>query len=112
MEEYSDSDTPSESEYEPDEDLATGPNLEEVEPDEDVEPELSAPNHDEYKTFWTPADQLKAQIDATYLQQLHTKIKAHAKIPDPNYRKLPQVWPASLSDHLGACFQPKAHPTI
>ena len=94
METYSDSDTSSESECESDKDPTPESNLEDVEPHEELEPEPSAPNHDEYKTFWTPVDQLKAQIDATYLQQLHRDIKAQAILPEPTYQKLSCSWPA------------------
>ena len=94
MEAYSDSDTSSESEYDSDKDSTLDPNLEEVDPREEVEPELSAPDHDEYETFWTPADQLEAQINASYLRQLHTNIKAQAELPNPTYQKLPRAWPA------------------
>jgi hypothetical protein len=96
MEEYSDSDTSSESEGDPDGDPTIEP---EVDLHEEVEPEPSAPNHDdEYETFWTPADQLNAQINAACLQELHTKIKAQATLPDPTYQKLPRVWPARPFD--------------
>src|SRR5439155_12835863 len=99
MEEYSDSDTSSESECDPDGDPTIETNLDEVDLHEEVEPELSVPNHDdEYETFWTPADQLNAQINATYLQELHTKIKAQATLPDLPYQKLPRVWPARPFD--------------
>ena len=41
---------------------------------------------------------MNAQINATYLQQLHTEIKAQASIPDPTYQKLPRSWPARPFD--------------
>ena len=87
MESYSDSDTSSDSEC--------GSDLEpdnEPDEDEDVQPERSMPpDDDEYETFWTPADQLKAQIDHACLLQLHQDIKARAITPA--YQKLPRAWP-------------------
>jgi len=87
MESHSDSDTSSDSEC--------GSDLEpdnEPDEDEDVQPERSMPpDDDEYETFWTPADQLKAQIDHACLLQLHQDIKARAITP--TYQKLPREWP-------------------
>jgi hypothetical protein len=98
MEICSNSDTSSESECESDRDVPTEPDLDEVGLHEEFEPEPSAPDHDEYETFWTPVDQLNAQINTTSLQELHTKIKAQATLPDPTYQKLPRAWPARPFD--------------
>src|SRR6266576_1120755 len=92
MESYSDSDTSSESEYSSD--LQPDNEPDDDDPIEDVQPERSMPtNDDKYETFWTPADQLRAQIDSACLSQLHADIKARATIPDPAYQKLPRAWP-------------------
>jgi hypothetical protein len=96
MESYSDSDTSSESEYSSDLQPDNQPDNEpdDDDPIEDVQPERSMPtDDDEYETFWTPADQLRAQIDSACLNQLHADIKARATIPDPAYQKLPRAWP-------------------
>ena len=91
MESYSDSDTSSESECDSDleSDNETDDNL-----IEDSQLERSVPtNDDEYETFWTLADQLKAQIESACLARLHSDIKARATIPDPAYQKLCRAWP-------------------
>ena len=41
---------------------------------------------------------MNAQINATYLQQLYTKIKDQASIPNPIYQKLLRSWPARPFD--------------
>ena len=51
MEEYSDSDTSSESEYDPDGGPTTEPDLDNVDLHEEAEPEPSVPDHYEYETF-------------------------------------------------------------
>lgn len=51
MEEYSDSDTSSESEYNLDRGPTTEPDLDNVDPCEEAEPEPSIPDYNEYKTF-------------------------------------------------------------
>jgi hypothetical protein len=91
MENYSDSDTSSESEL----DSVRG-SLAESDDDEtqDLEPEPSE-YYDEYRNVpWNPDAQIKAQLDAVQLEQLHAEIKARAEIPeDPPYPKLPRSWP-------------------
>ena len=63
MECHSDSDSNSESEYDPEYESTIEFDEEEVDQLEDLEPELSVPtHHDEYECHWTPEDQLKAQI--------------------------------------------------
>ena len=94
MEPYSDSDTSSESEYESDEESTTNLNCDEDGQYENVEPEPSVPVDDEFESSpWTPEAQLKAQINAAHLAQLHAEIKARAKVPNPSYPKLPRSWP-------------------
>ena len=67
---------------------------EEVDQPCNLEPEPSVPTYtDEYKCYWTLEDQLKAQINATRLRQLHADIKARAQVPTPAYEKLPRAWP-------------------
>ena len=94
MECNSDSDSNSESDYDPDHESATEFDDDEVDQPCNLEPEPSVPTHtNEYECHWTPEDQLKAQINATRLRQLHADIKAQAKMPTPAYEKLPQAWP-------------------
>jgi hypothetical protein len=103
MENYSNSDTSSESEYESSQGSAAGSDCDE---DENLEPELSA-IHDEYENApWNPEAQLHtqlhaaqlAQLHAAQLAQLHADIKARAELPDPTYRKLLRSWPARPFD--------------
>ena len=92
MENHSDSDTNSESDYDPDYESTIESDEDEVDQPYDLEPESSVPTHiDEYETHWTPEDQLKAQIKAARLAQLHADIKAQARVP--TYQKLPRTWP-------------------
>lgn len=93
MEFYSDSDSDSESDYNSDLESATGSDEEEVDEPNNLEPEPSVHSHNEYECHWTPEDQLKAQINATHLRQLHANIKAQAQVPTPAYEKLSQAWP-------------------
>jgi hypothetical protein len=88
VENYSNSDTSSESEYESSEESTAGSNCDE---DENLEPELSEMIHDEYRNApWNPEAQLQAQ--------LHADIKAGAELPDPTCKKLPRSWPARPFD--------------
>src|SRR2546423_4931688 len=88
MKDYSNSDTSSESEYGSDQESLPESNS------ENLEPELSKTIHDEYENApWNPEAQLQAQLNTTYLAQLHANIKAQAQLPDPIYKKLPWSWP-------------------
>ncbi len=93
MENYSDLDTSSESEYESNQGSIARSDYDEDELSQDLEPELSK-IHEEYGN--APQDlqaQLQAQLDTACLAQLHADIKAQAKLPDPTYEKLSQSWP-------------------
>jgi hypothetical protein len=91
MEEYSNSDTSSESEYESDQGSAPGSDCDE---DENVEPELSELIYEKFNNApWNAQAQLQAQSNTTRLAQLHTDIKARAELPYPTYQKLPRSWP-------------------
>jgi hypothetical protein len=91
MEDHSDSDTSSESEYESDRESTPGSNCDTDDQDENLEPELSEVIHDEYENApWNPEAQLQAQFKATRLAQLHADIKARAQLLDPTYEKLPR----------------------
>ena len=73
MEDYSDSDTSSKSEYESDQESAPRSDYDTV---DNLEPELSE-IHDEYKNApWNPEAQLQAQLNTACLAQLHADIKA------------------------------------
>src|SRR6266487_2776916 len=99
MEDYSDSDTSSESEYNSDQMSITGSDYDEDEPTENLEPELSETIYKEYNNCaWNPQAQLQAQLNATCLAQLHAEIKARAQLPDPTYQKLPRSWLARPLD--------------
>ena len=68
MEDYSDSDTSSESEYESDQESTHGSDGDTDELYENLEPELSETIHDEYENApWNPEAQLQAQSNATCL---------------------------------------------
>jgi hypothetical protein len=98
MENPSDSDTSSESEYNSGEGSAAVSDCDEPCQDQDLEPEPSE-YYDEYmNTPWNPDAQIKAQIDAAQLAQLHAEIKARAEIPVPTYLKLFRSWPFRLFD--------------
>jgi hypothetical protein len=87
MEDYSDSDTSSESEYESDQESTPGSDCDTD--NENLEPELSETIHDEYENApWNPEAQLQAQYNTTRLAQLHADIKARAMLPDPTYQRL------------------------
>jgi hypothetical protein len=93
MEEYSDSDTSSESGYESSQGSTAGSDCDEDELHENLEPERSE-TCDEYEsTPWNPEAQLQAQLHAAQLAQLHADIKAQAQLPDPTYKKLSRSWP-------------------
>jgi hypothetical protein len=102
IENYSNSDTLSESEYESDQGSALGSGCDEDEPTENLEPELSATIHDhDYDAYYSPLTveaQLQAQHNATLLAQLHADIKGRAQLPDPTYQKLLQSWPTRPFD--------------
>lgn len=96
MENCSDSDTSSESEYESSQGSEVGSDYDVDEPSQDLEPEPSE-FYDEYKNApWNPEAQLKAQLDNAQLAQLHADIKARAELPDPTYEKLSWSWPTWL----------------
>jgi hypothetical protein len=88
MENYSDLDTSSESEYNSGEGSTAVSECDEDEPSQDLEPEPSE-YYDKYmNTPWNPDAQIQAQLDAAQLAQLHAEIKARAEIPhDPTYPK-------------------------
>ena len=89
MEDYSDSDTSLESEYESDQQSTYGSNCDTDELYENLEPELSETINDEFENApWNPEAQLQAQLNTTYLAQLHADIKARAQLLDPTYKKL------------------------
>jgi hypothetical protein len=90
MENYSDSDTSSESEYDSSEGSAAVSDCNEDEPSQDFEPEPSEDYNEKYRnTLWNPDAQIQAQLDDAQLAQLHAEIKARAKIPvNPTYSKL------------------------
>jgi hypothetical protein len=95
MENYSDSDTSSEPEYESDQESLPESD---GDTDENLEPEHSE-TYDEYENApWNPEAQLQAQLKAAKLTQLHADIKARAELPDPTYEKLSRSWPARLFD--------------
>src|ERR1700716_457361 len=97
MEDYSDLDTSSESEYESDQEPIPESDCDTE--DKNLEPELSETIHDEYKNApWNPEAQLQAQSNTTCLAQLHADIKACATLLDPIYQKLCRFWPARLFD--------------
>jgi Transposase IS4 len=99
MEDYSDSDTSSESEYNSDQGSTHSSDHDEDEPTEDLEPENSEPVHDEYENApWNLQAQLQARLNKARLAQLHIDIKARAQLPDPTYQKLPRSWPARPFD--------------
>jgi hypothetical protein len=77
MEDYSDLDTSSESEYESDQESTHRSNGDTDELYENLEPELSETIHDKYENApWNLEAQLQAQSNATRLAQLHADIKA------------------------------------
>src|SRR5439155_24774700 len=90
MEDYSDSDTSSESEYESDQESASDYDTDEH---ENLEPELSETIEEFDNAPWNPQAQLQAQLNAARLAQLHADIKARAQLPDPTYQKLYRSWP-------------------
>ena len=99
MENPSDSDTSSESEYNSGEGFAAVSDCDEDEPSQDLEPEPSEYYNEYMNTAWNPDTQIKAQLDATQLAQLHAEIKAWAEIPaDSIYSKLLRFWPFRLFD--------------
>jgi hypothetical protein len=93
MENYSDSDTSSESGFD-----SSGGSIAESDEDEsqgqDLEPEPGE-YYDEYRNVpWNPDAQIETQLDAVQLAQLHAEIKARAEIPaDPTYSGLFRSWP-------------------
>ena len=114
MEDYSDSDTSSESGYESSQGSKAESDCDEDELSQDLEPELSE-TYDEYKDApWNPAAQLQAQLHAVQLAQLHAvqlaqlyavqlaqlhaDIKAWAELLDPTYKKLSWSWPSRPFD--------------
>jgi hypothetical protein len=98
MENYSDSDTSSESEYESSQGSAVGSDCDENELSQDLEPERNEIDDEYGDALWNPEAQLHAQLDAMQLAQLHADIKARAELPDPAYEKLPRSWPTRPFD--------------
>jgi hypothetical protein len=101
MEDYSDSDISSESEYKSDQGSVSGSNYDEDKPTENLEPEPSVTIHDHDGFDYSPSTieaQLQAQYNATLLAQLHADIKAQAQLPDPTYQKLLRSWPTRPFD--------------
>jgi len=96
MENPSDSDASSESEFDSIEGSIAGSDDDES---QDLEPE-SSEYYDEYKdTPWNPDAQIMAQLDDAKLAQLHAEIKARAEIPgNPTYPKLFRSWPCRPFD--------------
>jgi hypothetical protein len=78
MENYSDSDTSSKSEYNSSGDSAAVSNCDKDEnQDQDLEPEPSKDYNEKYKnTLWNLDAQIQAQLDNAQLAQLHASIKA------------------------------------
>src|SRR5437667_5331968 len=99
MENHSDLDTSSESEYDSGEDSIAVSDCDEDElsqdQDQDLKPEPSE-DYDKYRNIpWNPDAQIQAQLDDAKLAQLHAEIKAQAEIPsDPTYSKLFRSWPS------------------
>jgi hypothetical protein len=91
MEDHSDSDTSSESEYESDQESSPKSDDDMDELPENLEPEFRE-IHDEFENApWNPEARLQAQVNTTRLAQLHTDIKARAQLLDPTYEKAPLV---------------------
>ena len=90
MEDYSDSDASSESEYNSSQGSEAGSNCS----DECLEPELSQTTEEFENAPWDP----QAQLDAIRLAQLHKDIKDSAQLPVPSYSKLSRNWPARPFD--------------
>ena len=83
MENYSDSDTSSESEFDSVGGSITGSDNDESQDleSQDLEPEPSE-YYNEYRNVpWNPDAQIQAQLDAVQLAQLHAEIKAQAESP-------------------------------
>jgi hypothetical protein len=88
MENYSNSDTSSESDYVAGESGAVLSDDEE-EPSKNLEPERDINDDDRYLNApWNPDAQMQFQLKARQLAQLHKEIKARAEIPIPIYPKL------------------------
>ena len=91
MEEYSDLDTSSESEYDSDQGSTHSSNYDEDDLSENLKPEFSETIYNEYENApWNPQAQLEARFNTACLSQLHADIKARAQLPDPPYQKLPR----------------------
>jgi hypothetical protein len=98
MENYSDSDTSSESEYRSSQGSVAESDNDEDELSQNLEPEHSE-IYDEYENVpWNPEAQLRTQLDTAKLAQLHAEIKARAELPDPTYEKLSRSWPVRPFD--------------
>ena len=98
MENYSDLDTSSESEYDSSQGSEVGSDCGDDELNENLEPELS--QIEEFENApWDP----QAQLDAIRLAQLHNDIKDSAQLPVPSYPKLSRSWPARPFDPTGLC---------
>jgi hypothetical protein len=81
MENYSDSDTSSESEF----DSSKGSIAESDDESQDLEPEPSKYRH----VLWNLDAQTQAQLDSVQLAQLHAEIEARTKMSvNPTYPKL------------------------
>ena len=99
MENYSDSDTSSESEYNSDGGSAAVSDCDEDEPSQDLEPEPSEYYDEHWNIPWNPDAQIQVQLDDAQLAQLHTEIKARAEIlVNPIYQKLFRTCPPQPFD--------------
>jgi hypothetical protein len=99
IEDYSNSDTSSESEYKSDQESIPGSDSNTDKLPENLEPELSKIIYNKYKNApWNPEAQLQAQLNTAYLAQLYTDIKACIQLPDPTFQKLPRSWPTRPFD--------------
>jgi hypothetical protein len=100
MENYSDSDTSSESEYKSSQGSPAGSDCDEDLPSEDLEPEFSAAIHDDEFDYSLSiiGAQLQAQHNSILLAQLHSDIKAQTQLSNPTYQKLSWLWPTQLFD--------------
>jgi hypothetical protein len=94
MEDSSDSDALSESDYGSGKDSSLGSDCDMEEPSENLEPEPSETLEEYNNAPWNP----QAQLDTIRLAQLHSDIKASAQLPIPTYPKLSRTWPARPFD--------------
>jgi hypothetical protein len=99
IEDYSDSDTFSESEYKSDQESTPGSDGYTDELYQNLEPELSETIYDKFENaLWSPEAQLQVQFNTTCLAQLYAYIKACTTISDSIYQKLSRSWPVRPFD--------------